>query len=66
MHTQESCDVILHVTATDEMCQLFQFKYQMTPNYYSDEDKIKYLHLLNLQLIKAAKSKGRALVRQIL
>jgi len=40
VHTQSSCDVILHVIATDEMCQFFRFKYQMTPYYCSDEDKI--------------------------
>jgi hypothetical protein len=31
---------MIQVTATDEMCQLLQFKYPMTPYYDCDEDKI--------------------------
>ena len=40
VHTQQNCNFILHVIATDVLCQLLRFKYQMTPYYYSDEDKI--------------------------
>ena len=52
--TLNICDVILHVTAIDQMCHLFQFKYQTTPYYGSDEDKI-FTQVLNLHLHQSSK-----------